>query len=301
MENPEFKIPFYAEINDLLQDIAPHLNSKNPNLFCLRSLPNHAAITTYKPPFKKGFYFISCITDAGITKLTYDTTNVTNLDSFFVFQAPSQVYSFKRASTANGFIIYFKKEIFDFFRPDFDATFPFFDLSHTNFFKINKAKFEEVRPHLQMIFDTYTEANASNNYQAVYALLLSLLFRFKEFTTAYNQWETGFSSPQQLLFKKFIQLVNNYYLEKRTVDEYATLLNVTPNHLSHTIKELTQRNALSHINDKIITEAKALIQFTKADIAEIAYQLNFSDPANFGKFFKKYEGCTPLEFRKNKG
>jgi len=47
-----------------------------------------------------------------------------------------------------------------------------------------------------------------------------------------------------------------------------------------------------------MTEAKSLIQFTTFDIAEIAYRLNFSDPANFGKFFKKHSGLTPLEFRK---
>jgi AraC-like DNA-binding protein len=48
----------------------------------------------------------------------------------------------------------------------------------------------------------------------------------------------------------------------------------------------------------LLSEAKSLIQFTDFDIAEIAYQLNFSDPANFGKFFKKHTDQTPLEFRK---
>jgi AraC-like DNA-binding protein len=47
-----------------------------------------------------------------------------------------------------------------------------------------------------------------------------------------------------------------------------------------------------------MTEAKSLIQYTDFDIAEIAYQLNFSDPANFGKFFKKHSDLTPVEFRK---
>jgi AraC-like DNA-binding protein len=49
-----------------------------------------------------------------------------------------------------------------------------------------------------------------------------------------------------------------------------------------------------------LTESKSLIRFTEFDIAEIAYQLNFSDPANFGKFFKKHTGQTPVEFRKLK-
>ena len=50
----------------------------------------------------------------------------------------------------------------------------------------------------------------------------------------------------------------------------------------------------------MLEEAKSIIQFTDLDIAEIAYRLNFSDPANFGKFFKKHTNQTPLEFRKSK-
>jgi AraC family transcriptional regulator, transcriptional activator of pobA len=300
MEKATSNIPFYKEINDLLKDIAPQLQTTNNKLFCLRTLPNNKNITSYKPPFKKDFYFISCITNAGTTQLTYDTTNVTNLDSFLVFQAPGQVYSFKRANTAQGFIIYFKKECFDFFRPDFDSTFPFFDLGHTNFFKISNAKFEEFKPFLQMLFDTYSKGMSNNNYQIAYTLLLSLLFQFKEFITTQQQIENSFTSPKQLLLKKFMQLLNNYYLDKRTVEEYAALLFVTSNHLSQTVKELTNKNASTIINERILAEAKSLIQYTQLDIAEIAYQLNFTDPANFGKFFKKQEGLTPIEFRKTK-
>jgi AraC family transcriptional activator of pobA len=128
--------------------------------------------------------------------------------------------------------------------------------------------------------------------------LLALLYQMKEFTLAFNQWEQGFTSPQQLLLQKFLALVNNYYIEKRTVEEFAELLNITPHHLSQSVKSASGNNALSFINDRIMTEAKTLINFTNYGIAEIAYQLNFSDPANFGKFFKKHAGITPMEFRK---
>jgi AraC family transcriptional activator of pobA len=66
------------------------------------------------------------------------------------------------------------------------------------------------------------------------------------------------------------------------------------------VKDASKRNALSFINERIMSEAKSLIQFTEFDVAEIAHQLNFSDPANFGKYFKKHAGQTPLEFRKSK-
>jgi AraC-like DNA-binding protein len=108
---------------------------------------------------------------------------------------------------------------------------------------------------------------------------------------------TGIYNTTTNLFQKFIQQINNYYIEKRTIEEYAELLFVTPNHLSQSVKEASQKNALYFINERIMSEAKSLIRFTKFDIAEIAYQLNFSDPANFGKFFKKHSGQTPLAFR----
>jgi AraC family transcriptional regulator, transcriptional activator of pobA len=298
MQEIENKIPFYKEINNALESFSS-FRTKNPLLYCLRLNASNEKIKVYKPPFKKGFYFISFVTNAGKTEITFDTTDITKLDSFLVFQAPGQVYSFLRDHSADGFIIYFKKECFDFFLPNFETTFPFFDVLHTNFYKLNNQKYDDFKPHFEYLFDAY-HAVTNTNYQVTYALFLSLLFRLKEFTSQQNQIEQDFTSPQQLLFQKFVQLVNSNYLTKRTVDEYASLLNVTANYLSQSIKNAANQNALSIINERILKEAKQLILYTDFDIAEIAYQLHFSDPANFGKFFKKHTQFTPLEFRKKK-
>lgn len=42
----------------------------------------------------------------------------------------------------------------------------------------------------------------------------------------------------------------------------------------------------------------AAIQSRHRPPAEVAYALNFSDPANFGRFFKKHTGQTLLDYRK---
>lgn len=251
----------------------------------------------YKPPFKKDFYFIALVTNAGKTQITYDNTSVTELNSFLVFQSPGLLYSFFRDNAASGYLIYFKKECFSFFKPEFEKEFPFFALLHTNFFKLNQARFKEFTPLFEDVFAAYEKANDQQHTVAALKLL-ALLYELKDFATAFNQWEQGFTTPQQILLKKFIQLVNNYYLEKRTIEEYAELLFITPNHLSQSVKSASGKNALHFINERIMTEAKSLIQYTDFDIAQIAWQLNFSDPANFGKFFKRHAGLTPLEFRK---
>lgn len=290
-------IPFYKEINDFLASIPTTNHSINPNFYCLRIKKNDVAVSNYKPPFRKDFYFIGLVSNAGQTKITYDQTDVTQLDSFLVFQSPGLLYSFNRDPSAFGYLIYFKKECFSFFKPEFESEFPFFNLLHTHFFKFNQQKFKEFSPYFEDVFSTYEQEYDGVN-QIASIKLLALLYQLKTFTTAFSQWEAGFSTPQQQLFQKFIQLVNTFYIEKRTIEEYADLLYVTPNHLSQSVKQATQKNALSFINDRLLTEAKSIIRYTSLDIAEIAYQLNFSDPANFGKFFKKHTDHTPLDFRK---
>ncbi len=290
-------IPSYNEINDFLKSIQSDQETKNLNFFCLRLKENDSPLLNYKPPFRKDFYFLALVSNAGNTKITYDTTNITDLNSFLVFQSPGLLYSFYRDNSANGYLIYFKKDCLAFFKPDFEIEFPFFNILHTNFFTINELRFKEFAPYFEEVFCAYEKAS-DNQHKVASVKLLALLYELKQFTTAFKQWEDGFKTPQQILFQKFIQLVNNFYTEKRTIEDYATLLNVTPNHLSQTIKSASNKNGLSYINGRLLDEAKSIIQFTNLDIAEIAYQLNFSDPANFGKFFKKHTGQTPLEFRK---
>ena len=298
MADENFIIPYYREINDFLSSIPSQYQTNDPDFYCLRLKENEGAISNYKPPFRKNFYFIALICNAGKTKITYDNTNVTRLNSFLVFQSPGLLYSFYRDSSASGYLIYFKKECFSFFKPDFEKEFPFFNILHTNFYKLNQDKYNEFAPWFEDVFTSY-ENSADNRHTIAAIRLLALLYQLKDFTSAFSQWEEGFTSPQQILFRKFIQLVNNFYIEKRTIEEYALLLNVTPNHLSQSVKSVSDKNALTYINDRLLSEAKSLIQYTEHDISEIAYQLNFSDPANFGKFFKKHTGKTPLEFRKS--
>jgi len=289
-------LPHYQEINDFLASISKEYRSENPLFYCLRLKANDAQnIDVYKPPYRKNFYFISFISNAGNTQIGFDEANISHLNSFLVLQSPNLIYSFHRDNSAFGYIIYFKKECFSFFKPDFDKEFPFFNVLRTNFFRLNQTKFEEISPYFEEVFKAY---ETSKEHTIATLQFLTLLYRIKTFTEQFEQWKEGFTSPQYLLFQRFTQLVNAYYIDKRTVEEYADLLSVTPNHLSQTIKKVSGKNALSFINERIATEAKSLIRFTDFSIAEIAYQLGFSDTANFGKFFKKHEGKTPLQFKK---
>ncbi|MGL4632485.1 MAG: helix-turn-helix domain-containing protein, partial [Leadbetterella sp.] len=298
MPNHNKHIPNYTEINDFLASISSVYTSKNPLLYCLKIEANSDKIVSIKSPYRKEFYFFSLITNAKETEISYDSSTQLNLDSFLAFQSPGQIYSFNRNPKAHGYVVYFKKEVFDFFKPDFEQTFSFFNPFKKNFFSITNERFHFFSKKLKAIFQEYDKA-IDGRSDLVSFQLLALLEELKQFVQTQNQLEQSFQSPNELLFRNFHMMVNRFYLTKKTVDEYAELLNVSSNHLSKTIKQVSGINALHFISERLVSEAKSLIQFTSSDIVEIAYQLNFSDAANFGKFFKKHTGISPLEHRKS--
>jgi AraC family transcriptional activator of pobA len=286
-------VPYYKEINELLASIPMPHRTCNPNLHCLRLNRNEHSI--YMPPFKRGFYFVALLTHADKTRIEYTEGKVTNTKFILAFQPPGLVYSFHRHKETLGYILYFKPACFSFFKPAIEEEFPFFENLHTDVLEITQKRFSELSRHFEEVFVSYENTNDSIHRVACLKLL-ALLYQLRDIA-AFSQYEQRPVTQRQALLKKFSRLLNNHYIEKRTVDEYAQLLSVSANHLSQAIKIASGKNALAHINERLLSEAKSLISFTELDMVEIAYRLAFSDAANFGKFFKKHTGITPLKFR----
>ena len=84
------------------------------------------------------------------------------------------------------------------------------------------------------------------------------------------------------------------------LDFYAQQLEVSPKHLSRTIKAQTGYTAVEWIEKFVILEAKVLLKSSNLNIQQISDELNFASQSFFGKYFKKITGMSPKEFR-NKG
>lgn len=82
------------------------------------------------------------------------------------------------------------------------------------------------------------------------------------------------------------------------VRDFAKLLNIHPIHLSNTIKQTTGKAPCDFCEEKIVDIAKRLLRESNLSISKIALQLTY-DPSNFTKFFKKYAGQTPGQYRKS--
>lgn len=106
-------------------------------------------------------------------------------------------------------------------------------------------------------------------------------------------------SRKEDLIMRFGGLVNNHFKSQRSVKYYASLLHVTPNYLTETVKEISGKNAGEIIDDFVMLEAKFLLSDPKVSIAHVAEALNFSNQSFFGKFFKRHTGVSPKTFRRS--
>lgn len=108
---------------------------------------------------------------------------------------------------------------------------------------------------------------------------------------------TGNLSKSEQLCKSFTQLVMQNYSRTRNVAWYAEKLSITQAHLCTTVKQVTGNTCMEIISRMVIMDAKSQLKSTKLSIQEIADSLNFANMSFFGKYFKRYVGMSPLEYR----
>lgn len=98
----------------------------------------------------------------------------------------------------------------------------------------------------------------------------------------------------------FLELIKKHYKAHYTVEHYAEMLHVSAKHLIEVCKKQTGSTPLQLIRQLVTTEAKRLLYHTGMPVKEVAYQLNFDDPAAFSKYFKAVCGYGPAAFREGK-
>ena len=101
----------------------------------------------------------------------------------------------------------------------------------------------------------------------------------------------------ELLERQFPIDSTEHPLQIKNAQDFAKRLSVHVNHLNRSVKEITGKSTTTHIAERIITEAKALLQRTDWSIAEIAYSLGFEYPGYFTNYFKRITGTAPSSLR----
>jgi len=99
------------------------------------------------------------------------------------------------------------------------------------------------------------------------------------------------------LIQRFKALIQERFLERWAVADYAAALAVSPTHLSRLARAATGNSALQLIEARTIREARRYLAYTNLNVSTIAYTLGFKDPAYFTRAFTRAGGISPRLFR----
>jgi AraC family transcriptional regulator, transcriptional activator of pobA len=287
---------FFKEINELIIRTGFPELTHLPDFHIIQMRDAGANFVKMMPPHRQDFFQIGFQSQMLSTKFSLQSKHFSDLKNLLYFVAPQQTMSWVVEQQNEGYILYFKRSFLDFLSKTIEEAFPFFQLIQTSLYELDYESSNLIINELNDIRSAFEDKSPYQS-QRIQGFLLAFLYRCKVIVEGFSEQETQQAKPQ-ILAQKYQQLVYKFFLEKRKIEDYANLLNVTPNYLSTVIKATTNRNAKSFIDERLLVESKNLLTYTQADISEIAYQLGFNEVTHFGRFFKKETNESPSDWRK---
>lgn len=110
--------------------------------------------------------------------------------------------------------------------------------------------------------------------------------------------DTGLLNRGEVLYMKFLGLLNQHYKEQREVAFYANELHLSPKYLSAICKEQSGKSASIWINEAVVEEIRYQLLHSDLSVKEICVMMNFPNISFFGRYVKKHLGHSPQAFRK---
>lgn len=113
-----------------------------------------------------------------------------------------------------------------------------------------------------------------------------------------NKFTIALRENDHILIERALEYINKNYWEKITLASVASKLHISRNYLCHLFKIKTGYTFCEYVNLQRINKAKALIEEDKKTFEFISYACGFSSQSHFSTTFKKYEGLSPNEYKK---
>ncbi len=197
-------------------------------------------------------------------------------------------------------IFFFRKEIFIDGRADINYLdkFDFFEKTGKQVMALNPEELQKFNTLFDLVhkksFDTGTHTSS-----IIQSMINIILNELDEIHQNHAKAQAPSTENQNPVLSQFKTLLAENFINERSVSFYAGKMFLSPKYFSTVIKEASGKTAGEWINEMLLLESKVRLQNKEQSIAQIAYDLDFSDPSHFGKFFKKHVGISPMEYRKS--
>lgn len=280
-----------------LSDFNNELKLKGFNVFQIEADGNATRVYS-----RKDFYKI-CLT-TGRSKIHYSDRSFETDGTVLFFGNPHIPYSWETLSTSYvGYTCLFSEEFLSAAeRTESLQQSPLFKVGGTPILHISEQQREFLNTLFQrMIAEQKADYSFKDDLMRNYINLIIHEALKLQPSENYHQQKNAAARITSV----FLELLERQFpiesadrpLQLKTAQDYATTLNMHVNYLNRAVKQITGKPTTTHITERIVTEAKALLQHTDWNVSEIAYALGFEYPTYFNNFFKRLTGTNPRALR----
>lgn len=246
-------------------------------------------------PFIISFYEIFFITKGKGTFLL-DDRRIPYEKGSVMFLPPNRRREWLVEAETDGYVILFEGEFMERFFNDnlFVYRFHYFHNYNSPFYL--KTDQKEFDSYLEKILEIRHEIKnlMNDSHHLLRSILYYLLIILNR--QYVNQHQIKGELFENIEVLKFIRLLDKNFKEKHLVNDYTQMLGISKTYLNKKLKTFG-KSASDLIKSRLLIEAKKELIYTNLTVSEIAYNLNFSEPANFNRFFKKLTSVTPHQFK----
>ncbi len=156
-----------------------------------------------------------------------------------------------------------------------------------------------MNEYLQLLDNIYNIASSSFYVKdmKIFEKLTALLTLLME-----DSWSSGKNKTKNPVGKRDLQDIKNYldihFTEKIMLEDLSEKFFINKYYLTRVFKEQFGISIGSYLLQQRVTQAKQMLRFTDHSIEFIATQCGMPDANYFARAFKKLEGITPGEYRK---
>lgn len=179
-----------------------------------------------------------------------------------------------------------------------DVTFAeaYHHLSSQAVFTLEERERSTLIPLWDYIHSTIAHPNAMYSSDMEYVLASLLKMELSSIIARYVNYTKAPSAEEQMAVR-FNILLTTKAAEHRDVEWYAQYFNLSPKQFATKIRRVVGHNPSEMIERAVIQCAKNLLATTPLSSSEISERLNFATPSFFCRYFKRYTGVTPQEWR----
>lgn len=169
------------------------------------------------------------------------------------------------------------------------------NIKKDGFYTMDNQKLAALESYIKMVQNVL---RAPNEYKREIVTHLTIAYYYGLGSYLHGSLSNkAFITRYEQISDRFLELVRDNCIIHRDMGFYANKMCLTAKHISLAVRTVTGDNAMKWIERYTILNAKSLLKTTHIPISEISDRLNFASASDFGKYFKKFTGYSPRDFR----